>query len=216
MTVQGSCHVGDVGGCHVPGNHLGEATVWASLSPGRARETSLTSNRAGSEYCFSHDYLSIVRIEVFSSLQYKYILMASRSGVDFLWFYDSEEREHSPVKDVSTEEIARRPWKAFWPPRSKGNFDSWLASEYPEVLSWRFNPDKPFDQPWRFWLRSLQIIDEEDGLHLESKNANGTPGAFISFYLGLVTVHLRLTYFQQFLFCTFADSYELYRSIFKY
>ena len=39
--------------------------------------------------------------------------MASRSGVDFLWFYDSEEREHPPVKDVSTEEIARRPWKAF-------------------------------------------------------------------------------------------------------
>lgn len=118
--------------------------------------------------------------------------MASRPGVDFLWFYDSEEREHSPVKDVSNEEIARRPWKAFWPPRSRGDFDNWLSSEYPEVLSWRFDADKPFDQPWRIWLRSIQIIDEEDGLHLEAKKANGTLGAFLSFDLDLVTLQLWL------------------------
>lgn len=110
--------------------------------------------------------------------------MASRPGVDFLWFYDSEEREHSPVKDVSTEEIARRPWKAFWPPRSRGNFDNWLSSEYPEVLSWRFDSDKPFDQPWRIWLRTIQIIDEEDGRLLEAKKANGTPGAFFIIRFG--------------------------------
>ncbi|KIW17802.1 hypothetical protein PV08_04997 [Exophiala spinifera] len=81
--------------------------------------------------------------------------MSSQSGLDLGWFYDSEEQKHSSVKDFSSTEITRRPWKAFWPPRSGDNFDFWMRSEFPEVLSWQFDPDRPFDQPWRDWLRSL-------------------------------------------------------------
>jgi hypothetical protein len=71
--------------------------------------------------------------------------MSSKDGPDVSWFYDAEQREHSPTKDFSAAEIARRPWKAFWPPRSEENFNIWLRSEFPEVLSWRFDPDQPFD-----------------------------------------------------------------------
>jgi hypothetical protein len=45
--------------------------------------------------------------------------MSSKDGPDVSWFYDAEQREHSPTKDFSVAEIARRPWKAFWPPRRK-------------------------------------------------------------------------------------------------
>jgi hypothetical protein len=82
-------------------------------------------------------------------------MMSSKDRPDLSWFYDSEQHDHSSTKDFSPTEIARRPWKAFWPPRSEDNFNFWLRSEFPEVLSWQFDPDRPFDQPWRNWLRSL-------------------------------------------------------------
>jgi hypothetical protein len=104
--------------------------------------------------------------------------MSSEHGVDFSWFYDPEQREHSSTKDFSTAEVARRPWKAFWPPRSEDALNIWLGCEYPEVLSWRFNPNDPFDQPWRYWLRSLQIMDEEDEIQEELRRGNENSGTF--------------------------------------
>jgi hypothetical protein len=81
--------------------------------------------------------------------------MSSKNSLDLSWFYDSEEHGHSSNKDFSPTEISRRPWKAFWPPRSGDYINVWLRSEFPEVLSWQFDPEQPFDQPWRNWLRSL-------------------------------------------------------------
>lgn len=83
--------------------------------------------------------------------------MSDKNSLDLSWFYDSEQYDHSAIKDFSPTEIVRRPWKAFWPPRSEDNFNFWLRSEFPEVLSWQFDPSRPFDQPWRDWLRSLLV-----------------------------------------------------------
>ena len=87
--------------------------------------------------------------------------MASKVGIYGGEFYDTEQREQSSSQNFSAEEIVRRPWKAFWPPRTEVTFKIWLRSEFPEVLSWRFDADKPFDQPWRDWLRSILMKDEE-------------------------------------------------------
>lgn len=101
--------------------------------------------------------------------------MASKDGPDLSKFYDSEQREHSSTQDFSAAEIARRPWKAFWPPRSEESFNIWLRSEFPEVLSWRFDPDQPFDQPWRDWLRSI-LMKDEDGSCQRKYSWNGNQG----------------------------------------
>jgi hypothetical protein len=98
--------------------------------------------------------------------------MSSKDGFDVSWFYDAEQREHSSTKDFSAAEIARRPWKALWPPRSEDIFNIWLRCEFPEVLSWRFDPDQPFDQPWRYWLRSL-LMRQEENLLQESSRKDG-------------------------------------------
>ena len=101
--------------------------------------------------------------------------MASKDELDLSKFYDSEQREHSSPQDFSAAEIGRRPWKAFWPPRSEESFNIWLRSEFPEVLSWSFDPDQPFDQPWRDWLRSI-LMKDEDGSCQRKYSWNGNQG----------------------------------------
>lgn len=53
-----------------------------------------------------------------------------------------------------------RPWKAYWPPQCGNKLYSWLCSEYPEVLTYQFHPDRPFDRPWRTWTRSARAKQE--------------------------------------------------------
>ena len=106
--------------------------------------------------------------------------MASKDGLNLSWFYDAEQRENSSTQDFSAAEIARRPWKAFWPPRSEENFNIWLRSEFPEVLSWRFDPDQPFDQPWRDWLRSILMKDEEGSCLRKYSWKNGNQGTVLN------------------------------------
>jgi hypothetical protein len=104
--------------------------------------------------------------------------MSCKDSYDLSWFYDSEQREHLSNKDFSAAEITRRPWKAFWPPRSEDQFDIWLRSEFPEVLSWHFDPDQPFDQPWRDWLRSLLMKDELGSCRKKYSLKIGHQGSF--------------------------------------
>ncbi len=106
--------------------------------------------------------------------------MSSRDGLHLSPFLDSEQREHSPAKDFSAAELARRPWKAFWPPRSEETFSIWLRSEFPEVLSWRFDPDLPFDQPWREWLKSVMTQNEKEvSLKQDLSCKIGNQGTFL-------------------------------------
>jgi hypothetical protein len=114
-----------------------------------------------------------------------FLAMLGQDELNFSWFYDSEERGHSPAKEFSIAEIARRPWKAFWPPQSEAHLDVWRCSEFPEVLSWRFDPEQPFDQPWRHWLQNLQIMDVEDDLQQELIREAEAPGGFVGIQLSL-------------------------------
>jgi hypothetical protein len=47
-----------------------------------------------------------------------------------------------------------QPWKAFWRFSCGEDPGSWSESEFPEVLSWKFDPANPFDRPWRAWTRT--------------------------------------------------------------
>jgi len=44
-----------------------------------------------------------------------------------------------------------QPWKEYWPPKLGDALYSELVSAYPEVLTWKFEPHKLFEQPWRQW-----------------------------------------------------------------
>ena len=44
--------------------------------------------------------------------------------------------------------------------------DIWHKSEFPEVTDWNFDPQCPFDRPWRTWTRSAL-----------AKSENSKPGA---------------------------------------
>ena len=47
-----------------------------------------------------------------------------------------------------------QPWKAHWPPPPTSEYYFWLQRNFPEVLSWKFNPKSPFEKPWRSWLHT--------------------------------------------------------------
>lgn len=108
--------------------------------------------------------------------------MANNDGPHFARFYDAEQREYLSANDFSAAEIARRPWKAFWPPRSDEGLHIWRHCEFPEVLSWRFDVEQPFDQPWRTWLQSLLMKDEEGSCRKKYAWVNPEQGRVITFH----------------------------------
>lgn len=67
-------------------------------------------------------------------------------------FLDSVGRpdEHGPEAEAMV-----RPWMSYWPPESGSELHALLQQDVPEVLSWRFNPKKPFDRPWQTWTRPV-------------------------------------------------------------
>ena len=81
--------------------------------------------------------------------------------LDTSWFLDSEPKKEASEATSASAEIIRRPWQAHWPPKSKSDLRAWLCSECPQVLLWRFDPDRPFDRPWRKWTRSACAKKDE-------------------------------------------------------
>ncbi|KAH7412816.1 hypothetical protein BKA64DRAFT_702932 [Cadophora sp. MPI-SDFR-AT-0126] len=77
------------------------------------------------------------------------------------WYFDSEPDEYYSKSESEKGLSCRQPWRAFWPPKSKRMKLAWLQSEYPEVLTWRFDPTLPFDRPWRVWARSTDAMKEK-------------------------------------------------------
>jgi hypothetical protein len=63
--------------------------------------------------------------------------------------------------DWTTQEGKSQPWKAFWPPDRINDPTIWERSEFPEVASWTFSPNQPFDRPWRKWTRSTRAKNEK-------------------------------------------------------
>jgi hypothetical protein len=85
---------------------------------------------------------------------------------DVMWYLDSGPiNEDTNVE--STETIAtRQPWRSYWPPKCHSIMDIWIHSEFPEVLSWRFDRTQPFDRPWRNWTRSARAVEEQSAVSL--------------------------------------------------
>ncbi|KAF8859194.1 hypothetical protein BDZ45DRAFT_590152 [Acephala macrosclerotiorum] len=80
----------------------------------------------------------------------------NESGI--IWYLDSNSNNED-TKDESIESTcARQPWRSYWPPKCQKMTEMWLRSEFPEVLSWRFDRTRPFDRPWRTWNRSAQKV----------------------------------------------------------
>jgi hypothetical protein len=78
-----------------------------------------------------------------------------------VWYLDSEPDEQE-TKNASTKTVhARQPWRSYWPPRCRKMREVWLRSEFPEVLSWRFDRTQPFDRPWRTWTKSAHAMEEQ-------------------------------------------------------
>jgi hypothetical protein len=79
---------------------------------------------------------------------------------DTMW-YHNREASVEDAKDEPTEtRVLHQPWRSYWPPKCEKIIEMWLHSEYPEVMSWRFDPHRPFDRPWRNWTRSARASEE--------------------------------------------------------
>ncbi|KAI1319335.1 hypothetical protein F5Y16DRAFT_103064 [Xylariaceae sp. FL0255] len=50
-----------------------------------------------------------------------------------------------------------RPWRTNWPPEEGSDLHRLLEQSCPEVLTWRFCPDKPFNRPWHEWSKQAAL-----------------------------------------------------------
>jgi len=90
----------------------------------------------------------------------------------FMWFLDSAP-DDKEVNDTSTTTV-RQPWRCYWPPKDEKTMAHWLQSEFPEVLSWSFDRNRPFDRPWRTWARSTRAMQERvEGCQYQSLRSSG-------------------------------------------
>jgi hypothetical protein len=100
------------------------------------------------------------------------------------WFLDSgPDSELSPNDDATSIRPIHQPWRAYWPPKTGSILDAWLRSEFPEVLSWRFDASHPHDRPWRCWTRSARAKKEQHlvtvPIHAEELIGDKENGKFI-------------------------------------
>lgn len=63
--------------------------------------------------------------------------------------------------DKNIVESRWQPWKVVWPLKGHAWENLWSQSEYPEVTSWSFDAQRPFDRPWRTWTRSALAKSEK-------------------------------------------------------
>jgi hypothetical protein len=77
-----------------------------------------------------------------------------KSSDTALPFLDSDQ--HEPAKALVHRSHADRPWTCYWPPQPGDDLYRWLQAEFPAVLSWRWDPDFPFDRPWQRWSQEAR------------------------------------------------------------
>ncbi|CAN9168120.1 unnamed protein product [Alternaria alternata] len=67
------------------------------------------------------------------------------------------------VSAASQIQAKAQPWRAFWPPRAEQFTDA--EKEGMPWLTWRYNPAKPTDRPWRDWmLENQKTVARRGGL----------------------------------------------------
>jgi hypothetical protein len=77
-----------------------------------------------------------------------------------IWHLDADTNVKGAEDEATETRVLRQPWRAYWPPRCDKTMEIWLHSEFPQVLSWRFDHHQPFDRPWRSWTRSARATQE--------------------------------------------------------
>lgn len=77
------------------------------------------------------------------------------------WYFDSAPDECYSQSESEKGVSIRQPWRAYWPPKSNKMKLAWSRSEFPAVLTWRFDRSQPFDRPWRIWARSTNAMSEK-------------------------------------------------------
>ena len=116
----------------------------------------------------SHVMLLEGEVDCISSLSEMDTNHSTNNESGIIWYLDSNS-DNEDTKDESTESTcARQPWRSYWPPKCQKTTEMWLRSEFPEVLSWRFDRTRPFDRPWRTWNRSARAM-EEHGVGFQSQ-----------------------------------------------
>ena len=89
------------------------------------------------------------------------------------WYLDSSLENENADDETTDLTCHRQPWRSHWPPKCQKMTEMWLRSEFPEVLSWRFDRKRPFDRPWRTWNRSVRAIEEHSmGFRPQMKGCN--------------------------------------------
>jgi hypothetical protein len=104
---------------------------------------------------------------------------------DNLWDSRASSDTGSLVDINLSEPVLRQPWIAFWPVKGTGEATVWHHSEFPEVISWQFNPNRPFDRPWRKWTRTVKAKKETASLQLAVVEGKSDTGKTIAGIFGL-------------------------------
>lgn len=71
-------------------------------------------------------------------------------------FLDSDPQADTSKRPATSG--IHRPWTHYWPPTPGDALHSWLLAECPAALSWRWNPDQPFDRPWQKWSQEARRL----------------------------------------------------------
>lgn len=77
-----------------------------------------------------------------------------------IWHLEADTNVKGAKEEATETRVLRQPWRAYWPPRCDKTMEIWLHSEFPQVVSWRFDHHQPFDRPWRSWTRSARALQE--------------------------------------------------------
>lgn len=65
-----------------------------------------------------------------------------------------------PFQQYAEADGRLQPWRLFWPQDEDRDQTLWSQSEFPEVSSWKFDPECPFERPWRTWTRTSRARAE--------------------------------------------------------
>ncbi|CAN9141961.1 hypothetical protein AA0116_g8471 [Alternaria tenuissima] len=67
------------------------------------------------------------------------------------------------ISAASQAQAKSQPWRAFWPPRAE-QFSEAEKKKMP-WLTWKYDPTKPTDRPWREWmLENQKTVARRGGL----------------------------------------------------
>lgn len=59
------------------------------------------------------------------------------------------QRLTAVVYPIGSRRTARaQPWRRYWPPVPGTDLYQWYRENHAWLLTWRFDPDNPFDRPW--------------------------------------------------------------------